>query len=341
MTSSVLVVLFLSLLFVVPYDKVAAQSVGVCYGTLGNNLPSRPEAVQLIQSVGFNKVRLYGPGLDALDALRKTGIEVNLGIFNVDLQRMANDASFARSWISTNIQPYLPDVNFKYITVGNEVIPHAEAQYVLPAMKNMVNALARWVSETTSRCPRPLTWGSSASPILPLKVHFPAKAAPIMGPIVQFLASTRAPLMVNVYPYFSYVGNRQAIQLDYALFTANRVVVKDPNNGLEYRNLFDAMVDSVYSAMERAGAAGVGIQVSESGWPSAGGDPAVTTIGNAQTYNQNLVRHAAQGTPKRPGPIEIFVFALFNENQKTPVGIENNWGLFYPNKQPVYPISLN
>ncbi|XP_031477794.1 glucan endo-1,3-beta-glucosidase-like isoform X1 [Nymphaea colorata] len=342
MTSSVLVVLFLALLFVVPYDKVAAQSVGVCYGMLGNNLPSRPEAVQLIQSVGFKKVRLYVPDGGALDALRKTGIEVNLGMYKEDLQRMANDASFASSWISSNVQPYLPDVNFKYITVGNEVILHAEAQYVLPAMKNMVNALGSVGLRDQIKVSTSVSMEVIGVSYPPSQGSFSDQAAPIMGPIVQFLASTGAPLMVNVYPYFSYVGNRQNIQLDYALFTANRVVVKDPNNGLEYRNLFDAMVDSVNSAMERAGAAGVPIQVSESGWPSAGGnDPTVTTIGNAQTYNQNLVGHAAQGTPKRPGPMEIFVFALFNENQKTPVGVENNWGLFYPNKQPVYSFSIN
>ncbi|KAF3771741.1 Glucan endo-1-3-beta-glucosidase acidic isoform [Nymphaea thermarum] len=337
-SASILVVLFFSFHLVVPY--VAAQSVGVCYGMLGDNLPSRPEAVQLIQSVGFNKVRLYGPDGDALNALRNTGIEVNVDVANEDLQRMANDASFASSWISSNIQPYSPGVSFKYITVGNEVIPGDADQYVLPAMKNMVGALGSVGLGDQIKVSTSVSMGVIGVSYPPSQGSFSDQAAPIMGPIVQYLASTGAPLMVNVYPYFSYVGNRQAIQLDYALFTANRVVVTDPNSGLAYTNLFDAMVDSVYSAMERAGAAGVPIQVSESGWPSAGGDSTVTTIGNAQTYNQNLVRHAAQGTPKRPGPMEIFVFALFNEDQK-PTGIEQNWGLFYPSKQPVYPISLN
>ncbi|KAF3775191.1 Glucan endo-1-3-beta-glucosidase basic isoform [Nymphaea thermarum] len=281
---------------------------------LGDNLPSQLEAVQLIQSVGFNKVRLYGPDGDALNALRNTGIEVNVDVANEDMQRMANDASFASSWISSNIQPYSPGISFKYITVGNEVIPGDAAQYVLPAMKNMVGALGSVGLGDQIKVSTSVSMGVIGVSYPPSQGSFSDQAAPILGPI--------------------------AIQLDYALFTANRVVVTDPNSGLAYTNLFDAMVDSVYSAMERAGAAGVPIQVSESGWPSAGGDPTVTTIGNAQTYNHNLVRHAAHGTPKRPGPMEIFVFALFNHDQK-PAGIEQNWGLFYPTKQPVYPISLN
>ncbi|MQM18084.1 hypothetical protein Taro_051070 [Colocasia esculenta] len=40
-----------------------------------------------------------------------------------------------------------------------------------------------------------------------------------MGPIVEFLRSPGAPLLVNVYPYFSNVGDPQNVDLDYAQFT--------------------------------------------------------------------------------------------------------------------------
>ena len=111
---------------------------------------------------------------------------------------------------------------------------------------------------------------------------------------------------------------------------------------LEYKNLFDAITDAVYSALERAGGgASVKVVVTESGWPSKeNGDTA--TIENAWMYNNKLIEHvsAGGGTPKRPGEaIEAYLFAIFNEDLK-PIGTEQNFGLFYPNTTEVYHVDF-
>lgn len=96
------------------------------------------------------------------------------------------------------------------------------------------------------------------------------------------------------------------------------------------------MLDSAYAALEKAGGPNVKVIVGETGWPSAGGT--LANKHNAKLYNNNLVRHveSSGGTPRRPGKeIEAYIFAMFNEELK-PNGIEQNWGLYYPNMNEVY-----
>uniref|UniRef100_A0ACD5XE34 Uncharacterized protein n=1 Tax=Avena sativa TaxID=4498 RepID=A0ACD5XE34_AVESA len=165
-------------------------------------------------------------------------------------------------------------------------------------------------------------------------------AQPYMTEVAQFLATTGAPLLANVYPYFAYLGDQDNISLGYATFQLGAPPVTDSSNGLVYTNLFDAMLDAFYAALEKAGAPGVAVVVSESGWPSAGGVAA--TVENARAYNHGLIDHVAHGTPKKPGPIEAYLFAIFNENQKPGEEIERNFGLFYPtNNAPVYPVNFS
>ncbi|KAK8938805.1 hypothetical protein KSP39_PZI011435 [Platanthera zijinensis] len=311
--------------------------MGVNYGMKGDNLPTPPEVISLCNSRNITKVRLFDPNAAALAALQNSGIRVILGSYNEDLPNFAADPSSAIAWVDANVVPYAAAVNFTYIDIGNEVIPGELAAFVLPAMRNIDAALrSAGISIPVTTTVSTAVLGTSYPPS---QGAFTEEASQVMGPIVSFLASTNAPLLANVYPYFAYAGNPDEIRLDYALFNTSDIVVQDGSLG--YSNLFDAMVDSVNSAIERLGGAGVRVVVSETGWPSAGGGNA-STFDNARVYNNNLIRHVNEkiGTPKCPGnDLEVYTFALFNENLK-PEGTERNFGMFYPDMTEVYHVDF-
>nr|ACL53837.1 unknown [Zea mays] len=152
--------------------------------------------------------------------------------------------------------------------------------------------------------------------------------------------------MVNAYPFFAYSGNAGDISLDYALFRPNAGVL-DAGNGLKYYSLLDAQLDAVFAAVSRLGEGynGVRVVVSETGWPSKGdANEAGASAANAAAYNGNLARRVLSGnagTPRRPdADIDVYLFALFNENQKPGPTSERNYGVFYPNQQKVYDVEF-
>lgn len=313
------------------------ETIGVCNGRVGDNLPSESDVVSMYTSEGISAMRIYNTNGATLNSLQNTGIQLIMDVVGMDIKNIANDKRSATGWVMDNIVRYWPAVSFKYIAVGNELIGKDNVdtqQYILLAMRNINEVLNQHgigikvstvVDTTVLECSYPPSSGD-----------FTISAKQYLNPIIQYLEETGAPLLANVYPYFSYRGNKASISLQYATFADSKNFVSD---GIyTYHNLFDATLDSLYAAMEKIGCPNVQIVVSETGWPTAGGDGA--SIENAMTYNSNLILHVAQGTPKRHGiGIEAYIFAMFNENQKNE-GVERNWGLFYPDKTPVYPINF-
>ncbi|XP_078158736.1 glucan endo-1,3-beta-glucosidase-like [Carex rostrata] len=325
---SMVAVLALLVSILASYPR-SVQSIGVCYGMMGDNLPSKADVVKMYQSNGITGMRIYDANSDTLKALK--GTKINL-IMDVGLSD-ASSSSSATTWVNNNVKPYYPDVSFKYIAVGNE-ISGGDVSKILPAMKNIYSALSSAGLQNSIKVSTAVKFDVVGTSYPPSAGNF-SSGASYMTSIVQYLASINSPLLANIYPYFSYASNTTQISLEYALFTSPGTVVTDgPNN---YQNLFDAQVDALYSAMEKVGGSKVGIVISESGWPSAGGTG--TTVSNAQKYNQNLINHVGKGTPKRPTALETYIFAMFNENGKLE-GVEQNFGLFYPNKQAVYSINF-
>ncbi|KAK8928227.1 hypothetical protein KSP39_PZI017661 [Platanthera zijinensis] len=302
-----------------------------------DNLPSPFQVIALCKFRNIHKLHIYGPNPVVLAALRNSGISLIMDADEQDLQQLALNRAFAGAWVQANIVPYAGSVNFQYIVMGNEEIPGNYASYILPAIYNVADSLkgaGLSIPITTA-----ISMEALGTTFPPSEGAFSNQTLQYLGPIVSLLASRHTPLLVNVYPYFSYIGNSAANSLDYALFRAKGMAVQ--NDNLEYWNLFDEMVDTVRYALDRIGGGGVGIVVSESGWPSAGG-PSVATIDNARTYMNNLVGHvySKAGSPKMPGrELDVYLFSMFNEDLK-PAGTEENYGMFYANMSEIYHVNI-
>ncbi|KAF8099593.1 hypothetical protein N665_0241s0026 [Sinapis alba] len=329
--------LLLLALFATIFSPTSGEPVGVCYGMMGNNLPSKPDTIALFRQNNIRRVRLYDPNQEALNALKNTGIEVIVGVPNSDLRSLTNPSS-ARAWLQNNVLNHYPAVNFKYIAVGNEVVPSNGGGDVLPAMRNVYDAVRGANLQDRIKVSTAVDMTLIGNSFPPSSGEFRGDVRWFIDPIVDFLRSTNSALLANIYPYFSYIGNPRDISLSYALFTSPSVIVWDGSRG--YQNLFDALLDVVYSAVERSGGGSIPVVVSESGWPSNGGNAA--SFDNARAYYTNLAARVREnrGTPKRPGRgVETYLFAMFDENQKNPE-FEKNFGLFFPNKQPKFQIAF-
>ncbi|XP_022154376.1 glucan endo-1,3-beta-glucosidase-like [Momordica charantia] len=316
------------------------QAVGVCYSSMGDNLPEPGEVVQLYKSYGIKRMRIYDTNKAILNALRGSNIEVVVGIPNNDLQRVVNLSS-AESWVQRNIQAYIPHVNFRYVTIGNEVRPSDSfAGYVLPAMRNIYSAISAANLQDQMKVSTVISTVLLGASYPPSAGSFRSDAREFIEPIVSFLAKNGSPLLANLYPYYSYISNNRDITLDYALlYDYNFPTVVDGN--LVYHNLLDATVDALYAALEKSGGANFSIVISESGWPSGAGTNTVVENEVAGTYYRNLIRHVQSGSPRRPGrAIETYLFSMFDENLR-PSETEKHFGLFTHDMKQKYQLSVS
>ncbi|KAL1204128.1 Glucan endo-1,3-beta-glucosidase 14 [Cardamine amara subsp. amara] len=141
---------------------------------------------------------------------------------------------------------------------------------------------------------------------------------------------------------------RVAVLLQSLNITRVKLYDADPNVLFSFSNsqveFMIGLVDALYSAIKALGHSDIEVRISETGWPSKGDENEIgASPENAALYNGNLLRLVQQkkGTPaKQSVPIDVYVFALFNENLKPDPISERNYGLFYPDGKPVYNVGL-
>ncbi|EEF38536.1 Glucan endo-1,3-beta-glucosidase precursor, putative [Ricinus communis] len=329
----------------VNFARIQGLGVGINYGQIANNLPSPSRVAYLLQSLNISRVKLYDADPNVLVAFSNSNVDFIVGLGNEYLQNMT-DPIKAQTWIQQHLQPHLPQTKITCITVGNEVFNSNDTQlrsYLLPAMQTVYHALVNLGLDKQVIV-------TSAHSLTILAYSYPPSAgtfrqdlAEYIQPLLNFHSQINSPFLINAYPFFAYKDNPNQVSIEYALFQPNQGMT-DPITNLKYDNMLYAQIDAVYSAIRAMGHTDIEVRISETGWPSKGdSDEAGATSENAGLYNGNLLQRIQekQGTPAKPSvPIDVYVFALFNEDLKPGPTSERNYGLFYPDGTPVYNIGL-
>ncbi|KAL1825087.1 hypothetical protein ACET3Z_011865 [Daucus carota] len=324
---------FLSLLL---HNITTVESIGVNYGTLGDDLPPPAQVAQFLKDkTNIDRIKIFDVNHDIIQAFANTNIFVTVTVPNGDIPSLTNIRT-ARRWVSTNIKPFYPATKFLYIAVGNEILhwgPQNLIDNLVPAMRTLHKALIMsGVKDVKVTTPHSLGILESSNPPSSGKFR-PGWDVGVLKPMLEFLQETNSSFMVNPYPYFAWAPQQE----DYCLFRQNPGMV-DPVTKKLYTNMWDQLLDAVYMGMVRLGYGHVEIVAAETGWPSMG-EPFLKQVNptNAATYNGGLIRHLDLGTPMMPKRIiETYIFDLFNENQKPGSIAERNFGLFRPDFSPVY-----
>ncbi|XVF83858.1 hypothetical protein PTKIN_Ptkin16aG0527100 [Pterospermum kingtungense] len=334
--------LIFSLLFSLVHVTSSVPSIGVTY-----NPPSAIATVAVqpplgnisaaITTLKITSVRLLNPDPYLIKAFAFTNTTLLLSIPNPLLPPLASSFSLALHWLNRHVLPFYPRSNITLISVGNCVLSSSTTQedlspYLLRAMRNIHRAMEEL---GIGKIPISTTFSFFST----ITTAFPPSSAEfqqpvgdiIIKPLLQFLEETNSFFLINLYPYNMFRLNSQ-IPIGFALFQENPFNFRDDLvTGVRYFNLFDMMVDAVVAAMVVMGHANVPVIVTETGWPSGGGEAGELEANRvfAEMYLKGLVKHlrSGVGTPlRKEGVAEVYVYELM-DHKEGDMESSRKWGI--------------
>uniref|UniRef100_A0A1D1XP54 glucan endo-1,3-beta-D-glucosidase n=1 Tax=Anthurium amnicola TaxID=1678845 RepID=A0A1D1XP54_9ARAE len=319
---------------------------GINYGRIADNIPPPESVVRLLKAAKIKNVRIFDADHSVLKAFKGSGLELVVGLSNEHLRNVSANEDQAMNWLKENVQPFLPDTHIRGIAVGNEILANSDQELqaaLLGACKNVYSALDKLQLTHRIQVSTAHSVVVFANSFPPSSCTFKEDALQYVKPLLDFFSNIGSPFFINVYPFLAYKSDPDNIDIKYALFESNAGVY-DAKTNLHYDNMFDAMIDAAYAALEAAGFEKMEVRVSETGWASNGDkDEVGATVENARTYNYNLRKRLfkKKGTPRKPKKVvKAYVFALFNEYMKPGPGSERHFGLFKADGSIAYDIGI-
>ncbi|CAJ2645175.1 unnamed protein product [Trifolium pratense] len=341
--------IFIIIIFLLTIISTSSAWVGVNWGTMTTHQLPPKKVVKMLKENGFQKLKLFDADDRIMNALIGTDIEVMVAIPNIMLNIICNSLKASDSWVFENVTAYFfrGGVNIKYVAVGNEPFLKAyKGTYLnktLPALKNIQTSLNNAGLGSKIKVTVPFNadiyYSPDSNPV-PSAGDFRPEVKDITVEIIQFLYSNNSTFTVNIYPFLSLYYGNDVFPFDFAFFDGKNKSLRDGN--AVYNNVFDANLDTLMWALDKAGYPDLHVTVGEVGWPTDGDKNANSE--NAKRFNQGFIKHAlsGNGTPKRKGVIDFYLFSLIDENAKSvaPGNFERHWGIFEFDGKPKYELDI-
>jgi glucan endo-1,3-beta-glucosidase 5/6 len=86
-----------------------SRAIGVNWGTQLSHPLGPSTVVRLLQDNGFDRVKLFDAEDSILGALRRSGIQVMVGIPNEMLADLAGSPKAAEDWVAVNVTGHVKD----------------------------------------------------------------------------------------------------------------------------------------------------------------------------------------------------------------------------------------
>lgn len=95
---------------------VGVGAIGANWGTQASHPLPPDTVVRMLKDNGFQKVKLFDAEEGTMSALKKSGLQVMVGIPNDMLSTLASSMKAAEKWVDTNVSSYLNDgVDIRYL----------------------------------------------------------------------------------------------------------------------------------------------------------------------------------------------------------------------------------
>ncbi|XP_009802005.1 glucan endo-1,3-beta-glucosidase 8-like [Nicotiana sylvestris] len=320
--------------------------VGITWGRQQSQQLVPSMVVDLLLQNKIPALRLMTSANDIIEIFSATNISISITLGHQTFN-LVNRKDLAYIWVNDRVkEPVNKGVNIVEVTIGSEPFSRSffretaktyQLMNVIKLVRGALNDMGLGYIRTTT------SHGMDVLKLtkIPSEADFRDDIKTLMLESLEFFNQTGTPFLLNMFP-IQMVREILECPMEFAFFD-NKSEFKIQDGNITYRNAVELMIDTVAWAITKAGYPNMKIMIGQIGWPTDGYPHA--NIENARRFHKGLLKFLAsnKGTPLRPGPIDVFLHSLSDENEFRAIfgAFQRHWGIYEADGNPKYKIDFS